>query len=98
MIFHSLKNFGGTRTYPKNKVVGMFGMEAQATWVQINLILVHANCNKVVPTVDELAACTTTQEVAAIPVPNAIGIVGFKGSSIFIPAQALRNAMLASNT
>ena len=42
--------------------------------------------------------CTTAQEVAAIPVPNAIGLVGFKSSVIFIPAPALRNAILALNT
>ncbi len=28
MIFHSPKNFGGTRNQPKNKVVGMIGMGA----------------------------------------------------------------------
>ncbi len=76
----------------------MIGTGAQATWVQINLISALTNCNIVVPTVDELAACTTAQEVAAIPVPNAIGVISFKGSAIFIPAPALRSAILASNT
>jgi hypothetical protein len=73
-------------------------MRAQATWVNINLTSALADCNIVVPTVDELAACTTAQEVAAIPAPNVNGLVGFEGSAIFIPAPALRNAILASNT
>jgi hypothetical protein len=97
MIFHSPKNFGGTRTQPKNKVVGMTGLGAQATWVKINLTSALADCNIVVPTVNELTATTTTQEVATILAPNAIGLVGFRGS-IFIPAPALRNAILVSNT
>jgi hypothetical protein len=54
----------------------MIGLGAQATWVQINLISALANCNIVVPTVHKLAACTTTQEVAAIPVPNVTGVIG----------------------
>jgi hypothetical protein len=55
-------------------------------------------CNIVVQTVNELSACITTQEVAAIPVPDKIGVVGFEGMAIFVPAPALRNAILASNT
>jgi hypothetical protein len=98
MVFHSPKNFGGMRTRPKNKVVGMIGLGAQATWVKINLTSALADCNIIVPTVKELAACTTAQEVAAILAPNVIGLNGFKGSAIFIPAPALRNAILASNT
>ncbi len=73
-------------------------MEAQATWVKTNITSAFANCNIVVPTVNKLAACTTAQEVAAIPVPNLIGLIGFKGSTILIPAPAIRNAVLASNT
>jgi hypothetical protein len=97
MIFHSPKNFGGTRTRPQ-KVVGMIDLGAQATWVKINLTSALADCNIVVPTVGELAACTTAQAVAEIPAPNIIILVGFKGSAIFILAPALRNAILGSNT
>jgi hypothetical protein len=76
----------------------MIGLGAQATWVKINLFSALADCNIVVPTVDELAACTTAQEVPEIQVPNITGLVGFEGSAIFILAPALRNAILASNT
>jgi hypothetical protein len=74
---HSPKNFGGTRTRPKNKVIGTIGLGAQATLVKINLISALANCNILVPTVDEFTACTAAQEVAAIPVPNVLGLIGF---------------------
>ena len=73
-------------------------MGAQATWAKINLISALTNCSIVVPTVDELAACSTAQEAAEIPVPNIIGLIGFEGSAIFIPAPALSNAILASNS
>jgi hypothetical protein len=43
------------------------------------------------------SACTTAQEVAAIPVPEENSIIGFEGSAIFVPAPALRNAILVSN-
>ncbi len=98
IIFHSPKNFGGMWICPENKVVGMIGIGAQATWVKINLISALANCNIIVRTVNELAACTTAQEVATIPVPKVIGVVGFEGSAIFILAPVLRNAILVSNT
>jgi hypothetical protein len=98
MIFHSPKNFGGMTMQPKNKVVGMIGLGAQATWVKINLTSVLVECNIVVPMVDKLAACTTAQEVVEIQVPNATGIMGFEGSAISILAPALRNTILASNT
>jgi hypothetical protein len=98
MILHSPKNFGGTRTRTESKVVGMIGLEAQATWVQINLVSALANCNIVVPTVHKLSACTIAQEVAVIPVPEENGVVRFGGSAIFILAPALRNAILALNT
>jgi hypothetical protein len=76
----------------------MIGLGAQATWVKINLISALPDCNIVIPIVDKLSACTPAQEVAEIQVPNLTGLVGFKGSAIFIPAPALRNATLASNT
>jgi hypothetical protein len=69
----------------------MIGIRAQATWVKINLISALMNCNMVVQSAKKLAACTTAQEVAAIPVPNVTCIISFKGLAIFIPAPALRN-------
>jgi hypothetical protein len=42
--------------------------------------------------------CKTAKEVANIPAPNKDGLVGFEGSSVFIPAPVLRNAILASGT
>jgi hypothetical protein len=88
LIFHSPKNFGGTRTRPKNKLIGLIGLGAQATWVQINLRTALANCNIIVPEVDEIAGCTTAQEVNNIPIQDRNGVVNFKGSAIFAPAPA----------
>jgi hypothetical protein len=98
MNFHSPKNFGGTRIQPKNKVMAMLGLGTQATWVQIVLNTALADFNIIVPTVDKLAACKTADKVAANPIPEASGIVGFEGSANFIPAPLFRNAILKANT
>ncbi len=98
MILHSPKNFGGTRIQPENKVIGMISLGTQATWINLSLNSALAYCNIVVPTINKLAACTTAKEVEDIPAPEENGLVGFEGLAIFIPAPALRNAILASNT
>ena len=83
MILHSPKNFGGTRTQPKNKVVCMLGMGTQAVSILVNLNSVLANCNIIVPTVNKLSGCKTAQEAEDIPIPATNGLVGFEGSAIF---------------
>ena len=98
MILRSPENFGGTRSRPDNKVVCMLGLGAHATCVFIDLRSALANCNIVVPAVTDLSDCETAQDVANIPAPEENGLVGFKGSSIFIPAPVLRHAILASGT
>jgi hypothetical protein len=100
LIFHSSKNFGGTRTCPKNKLIGSIGLGAQATWVQIDLCTALANCNIIVPEVDEIAGCTTAQEVNNIPIPDSRQKPSgnFKGLASFAPAPAHGNAILATNT
>jgi hypothetical protein len=69
MILHSPKNFGGTQTRPENKVVCMLGMGTQAVSVLVDLNSALANCNIIVPTVNELSGCKTAQEVEDIPIP-----------------------------
>ena len=76
----------------------MLGMGPQAVSVQVDLNSALADCNIIVPTVQELAECRTAQDVADIPAPNDIGLVGFEGSAIFIPGPVLRDAILNANT
>jgi hypothetical protein len=98
LIFHSPKNFGGTRTCPENKLIRLIGLGAQATWVQMDLRTALTNCNIIIPKVDEIDGCTTAQEVNDIPIPDKNGVVNFKGLAIFAPAPAHQNAILATNT
>jgi hypothetical protein len=97
MTLHSPKNFGGTQTRPENKVVCMLGMGTQSASILIDLNLALANCNIIVPTVDELSGSGTAQEVEDIPIPAANRLVKFKGSAIFIPGPFLQNAIITSN-
>jgi hypothetical protein len=69
MIPHSHKNFGGTRTRPKNKVVCMLGMGTQSVSILVDLNSALANCNIIVPASDKLSGCKTAQEVKDIPIP-----------------------------
>ena len=97
-IFHSPKNFGGTRMRPTHKVVSLIGFSSAASCTQIDLTTALANKNIVTPTVNELAACTTREEVAALELPPENGLVGFEGSNIFIPAPFARDAILNADT
>ena len=63
MLLHSPRNFGGTRTRPANKLVCMLGIGPQAVSILVDLNSAIANCDIIVPTVDELSGCTTAQEV-----------------------------------
>ena len=98
MIFHSPKNFGGTRSRPDNKVVCMLGLGAHTMYIFIDLRTALADCQIVVPAVTDLSDCESAQDVANIPAPEENGLVDFEGSSIFIPAPVLRNAILRSGT
>jgi len=98
MILHSPKNFGGTRSRPNNKVVCMLGLGAHEMYVFIDLRTALTDCKIVVPAVADLSDCELAQDVANIPAPEEIGLVGFEGSSIFIPAPVLPDAILASGT
>ena len=51
-----------------------------------------------VPAVADLSDCESAQDVANIPAPEENGLVGFEGSSIFIPAPVLSDEILASGT
>ncbi len=52
----------------------------------------------VIPLVQDLAGCSSAEEVANIPAPEKNGLVGFKGSAIFILGPVFQNTILTSNT
>jgi len=76
----------------------MLGLGAHTTHVLMDLRTALADCQIVVPSVTDLSDCKSAQDVASIPAPEENGLVGFEGSSIFIPAPVLRDVILASGT
>jgi hypothetical protein len=98
MILHSPKNFGGTILRPDNKAICMLGLSIHATYILVDLRTALVDCQMVVPTVTDLSDYKTAKDVANIPAPEENGLVGFEGSSVFIPASVLHNAILASGT
>jgi hypothetical protein len=76
----------------------MLGMGTLSVSILVDLNSALANCNIIVPTVDKLLGCKTAQEVDNIPIPATNGLVGFKGSAIFIPGPFLQNAIITLNS
>jgi hypothetical protein len=62
-----------------------------------DLNMVFLDLNIVVPLVQDLAGCHSAEEVANIPAPEENGLVGFEGSTIFIPGPVLQNSTLTLN-
>ncbi len=75
MIMHSPKNFGGARTRLDNKGICMIGMGSQTVHILIDLNSALADCNIIVPTVQELLDCKTAQDVAKSSAPGDIGLI-----------------------
>ncbi len=98
MILHSPKNFGGTRSRPDNKVLFMLGLSVHAMYLFIDLRTALTDCQIVVAVVRDIYDCKTAQDVADIPAPKENCLIGFEGSSIFIPDLVLRNTILASGS
>jgi hypothetical protein len=67
----------------------MIGLGNQASYVNVDLKSALADCRIIVPFVTELSDCKIAQDIADIPVPDENGLVGFKGSSIFIPCPVI---------
>jgi hypothetical protein len=86
MVLHSPKNFGGTRTHPDNKIVCMLGLGPHSICVLLDLKTAFTDLSIVVPSVQDLAGCISAEQVQNIPAPEENGLVGFKGSAIFIPS------------
>lgn len=97
-IFHSPKNLGGTRVRPTDKIVCLLGLGASATGVLLNQATALVDANIVVPTVDDLSNCETSEDVEGLAMPPEDGVVGFAGSGIIIPAPCIRDAILNANT
>lgn len=62
-IYHSPKNFGGTLLCPSHKVACLTGLGCLAICVQLTVASAFADCKMNTPTSEELAACTTAENV-----------------------------------
>jgi hypothetical protein len=71
MILHSPKNFGGTRSRPKNKVVCMLGVGPRATCILLDLNMAFRDIQLIILSVYDLAECQSAKDVANIPAPEA---------------------------
>jgi hypothetical protein len=67
----------------------MLRMGTQSVNVLVDLNSALANCNIIVPTIDELSGCKAALEVEDIRIPATNGLVGFERSAIFVPGPFL---------
>jgi hypothetical protein len=94
-LFHSPKNFGGTRTRPDDKVACLDKTREQSNSSALDLESDFQSLRIRVPEVLELAVCMTANEVAALEVPGEDTLIGMEGSAIYIPASERPNIDLA---
>ena len=101
-IYHSPKNFGGTLLRPSHKVACLTGLGRSAICVQLNVASAFADCKMNTPTSEELAVCTTAENVRDLPIPNADpdeeGTFTYEASNIMIPAPWLRDTIINADT
>lgn len=62
-LFHSIKDLGGTRTRPTNKIIGMEGFGPQATPVAFNMDTIADTVSTEVPSTDALMAIDRADRV-----------------------------------
>ena len=101
-VYHSPKNFGGTLLRPSNKVACLTGLGRSAICVQLNVASAFADCKMNTPSSEELAACTTAENVRDFPIPAAEpdeeGDFTYEGSNIMLPAPWLRDTIMNADT
>lgn len=101
-VFHSPKNFGGTLLRPSNKVACLTGLGRLAICVQLDVTSAISDCKMNTPTSEELAACTTAQNVRDLAIPDenpdGDGLFSYEGSNIMLPAPWLRDTILNADT
>jgi hypothetical protein len=88
MILHSPKNFGSTRSHPKNKVMCMLDVGPRATCILLDLNTAFRDIQLIIPSVHNLAECKSVKDVANIPAPEVNGLDGFEGSAISYPRSS----------
>jgi hypothetical protein len=76
----------------------MIGLWNQGTYVSIDLKSALADHRIAIPSFNELADCEMAEDVANIPSPEENGLIGFEGSSVFIPCSIIRNTILEADT
>jgi hypothetical protein len=96
---HNPTNFGGTLLRPTDKVGCLVGIGSKAIPVIVEHQAALLSLQVVVPSITDIDACTTIDELNALPTPPEIGgIVNLEGLQTFFPAPFLRNAILAEDT
>ena len=95
MIFHSIVNLGGTRARAANKIVALIGMDQLTSCVETMTSSALADCNFDAPSLTAYKKCKDTKELANLTTD---GDGTFKGSSMFILAPFVRDAVVGADT
>ena len=74
------------------------GTGAIATIFEVNPLTLMVECNLVTLTIHALRECTTATKVAKVEVPDENGLVTYPGSSSFLPAPWLADAVIAASS
>ena len=90
-LVHSVTNLGGTRSRPKNKIVGIIGMGNQGIFVELDANTMVSDLTFNAPSLEAYKGCESNKEFESL-IPDGGG--SFEGSAAFIMAPFLRMAVL----
>jgi hypothetical protein len=97
-ILHNPHNFGGTLLRPMNKVGCLVGTGP----VSIPVIVDHGaallSIQEIDPTIEDINACLTVDNLSALPMDNAASIINLEAPRSFFPAPFLHNGILAADS
>ena len=94
VLLHNPNNFGGTLLRPTHKIGCLLGVGHNATPVILDATVAIQPLQVVVPQLAEIVACSSIDDLRALPQPAANGVVNLEAINSFFPAPFLRNAIL----
>ena len=93
-ILHSIKNVGGTRLRPANKILALIGQGPNSVPVIVDEESLLADVDICSPKFEDLVACKLVEAIRALTTPGNRAAVRLHGSGFFLLAPTIRDAVL----
>jgi len=97
-VLHNPHNSSGTLLRPTNKVGCLVGTGPVSIPVIVNHGAALLSIQEIVPTIEDINACLTVDDLSALPTDNAASVINLEALNSFFLAPFLRNAILAADS